>query len=600
MGGCHGKQMQNPEFQEEESLQIPNARQPTPAPGTPQQGKFPFCSPSPLPGSYKNSPANSSVTSTPLRFLKRPFPPPSPAKHIRALLARRYGSVKPNEASIPEGSEVEVGLDKNFGFSKQFFSKFELGEEVGRGHFGYTCSGKVKKGDMKGQEVAVKVIPKAKMTTAISVEDARREVRILSSLAGHKNLVRFYDAYEDEDNVYIVMELCNGGELLERILLRGGKYSEEDAKAVIVQILSVVSFCHLQGVVHRDLKPENFLFTSGDEKSTLKAIDFGLSDFVKPDERLNDIVGSAYYVAPEVLHRSYGTEADMWSIGVIAYILLCGSRPFWARTESGIFRAVLKAEPSFDDPPWPSLSSQAKDFVKKLLNKDYRKRMTAAQALCMFLTILIILEAEHELVNYYNQPISGHPWLRNPEEAKIPLDIMIYKLIKAYICSSSLRKSALRALAKTLKVNQLYYLREQFALLGPNKSGYISLQNLKMALLNDSTEAMKDSKVLDFVNMVSSLQYRKLDFEEFAAAAISVHQMEALDTWEQHARQGYEFFEKDGNRPIMIDELASELGLSPSVPIHVVLQDWIRHSDGKLSLLGFVKLLHGVSSRRQC
>lgn len=100
------------------------------------------------------------------------------------------------------------------------------------------------------------------------------------------------------------------------------------------------------------------------------------------DERLNDIVGSAYYVAPEVLHRSYTTEADVWSIGVIAYILLCGSRPFWARTESGIFRAVLKADPSFDEPPWPSLSSEARDFVRRLLNKDPRKRMTAAQALC--------------------------------------------------------------------------------------------------------------------------------------------------------------------------------------------------------------------------
>jgi serine/threonine protein kinase len=99
------------------------------------------------------------------------------------------------------------------------------------------------------------------------------------------------------------------------------------------------------------------------------------------DERLNDIVGSAYYVAPEVLHRSYTTEADVWSIGVIAYILLCGSRPFWARTESGIFRAVLKADPSFEEPPWPSLSAEAKDFVKRLLNKDPRKRMTAAQAL---------------------------------------------------------------------------------------------------------------------------------------------------------------------------------------------------------------------------
>ena len=109
-------------------------------------------------------------------------------------------------------------------------------------------------------------------------------------------------------------------------------------------------------------------------------------DILLVDEKLNDIVGSAYYVAPEVLHRSYTTEADVWSVGVIAYILLCGSRPFWARTESGIFRSVLKADPSFTEPPWPSLSLEAIDFVKRMLNKDPRKRITAAQALCKYIS----------------------------------------------------------------------------------------------------------------------------------------------------------------------------------------------------------------------
>ncbi|KAG8649004.1 CDPK-related kinase 1 [Manihot esculenta] len=571
MGLCHGKPIENQNHESNNhTLSIETDSQPTNSHTS--KSSNPFYSPSPLPSLFKYSPAISSVSSTPLRIFKRPFPPPSPAKHIRALLARRHGSVKPNEATIPEGNESEIALDKNYGFSKQFVSHYDLGEEVGRGHFGYTCSAKAKKGNMKGQDVAVKVIPKSKMTTAIAIEDVRREVQILRALSGHKNLVQFYDAYEDDENVYVVMELCNGGELLDRILSRGGKYSEDDAKTVMVQILNVVAYCHLQGVVHRDLKPENFLFATKEENSPLKAIDFGLSDYVKPDERLNDIVGSAYYVAPEVLHRSYGTEADMWSIGVIAYILLCGSRPFWARTESGIFRAVLKADPIFDDAPWTSLSPEAIDFVKRLLNKDYRKRLTAAQAL-------------------------SHPWLANHHEIKIPLDMIVYKLVKVYICSSSLRKSALGALAKTLTVAQLAYLREQFTLLGPSKNGFISMSNFKLAVIKNSTDAVKDSRVLDYVSMVSSLQYRKLDFEEFCAAAISVHQLEAMDCWEQHARRAYEFFEKDGNRPIMIEELASELGLGPSVPVHVVLQDWIRHADGKLSFLGFVRLLHGVSSR---
>lgn len=134
---------------------------------------FPFYTPSPGPGFFSSNKSPSSgcnsKSATPNKFFKRPFPPPSPAKHIKALLARRHGSVKPNEAAIPEDGEVVVGtgLDKNFGFFKGFESKYEVGEEVGRGHFGYTCSAKFKKGDRKGQRVAVKVIPKAKVCLAV-------------------------------------------------------------------------------------------------------------------------------------------------------------------------------------------------------------------------------------------------------------------------------------------------------------------------------------------------------------------------------------------------------------------------------------------------
>ncbi|KAL3604261.1 hypothetical protein D5086_005120 [Populus alba] len=547
MGQCYGKTTST-NINDETTITIvassTDHNQQTPLPSsTPRNGvrslKYSASSssthPSPWPSPYPQGVAASPLqgvspsparSSTPRRFFRRPFPPPSPARHIAASLVKRLGGRgKPREGPIPEHGGVEAeqqqeqSLDKSFGYSKNFGAKYELGKEIGRGHFGHTCSARVKKGELKDEAVAVKIISKAKMTTTISIEDVRREVKILKALSGHRHLVKFYDAFEDANNVYIVMELCEGGELLDRILARGGRYTEEDAKAIIVQILCVVAFCHLQGVVHRDLKPENFLFTSGSEDADMKLIDFGLSDFFRPDERLNDIVGSAYYVAPEVLHRSYSLEADIWSIGVITYILLCGSRPFWARTESGIFRAVLRSDPNFEDVPWPSVTPEAKDFVKRLLNKDYRKRMTAVQALT-------------------------HPWLRD-DSRPIHVDILIYKLVKAYLHATPFKRAALKALSKALTEDELVYLRAQFNLLGPNGDGSVSLDNFRMALVHNATDAMRESRVPEILNAMESLAYRKMYFEEFCAAAISTYQLEALEGWEQIASTAFEHFEQE-------------------------------------------------------
>ncbi|KAL7158970.1 hypothetical protein ABFS83_02G178700 [Erythranthe nasuta] len=546
------------------------------AANSPWPSPYPFGGGGGTPGGVSPSPARS----TPRRFFKKPFPPPSPAKHIRASL-RKLGQRKktPREGPIPEDAAAAVeeeaeqqqqhhALDKNFGYNKNFGAKYELGKEVGRGHFGHTCYAKGRKGELKDMPLAVKIISKAKMSTAIAIEDVRREVKILKALAGHKHLVRFYDACEDANNAYIIMELCEGGELLDKILSKGGRYMEDEAKLIVVQILSVVSFCHLQGVVHRDLKPENFLFTSRSEDADMKLIDFGLSDFIRPDERLNDIVGSAYYVAPEVLHRSYSVEADIWSIGVITYILLCGSRPFWARTESGIFRAVLRADPNFEDMPWPSVSPHAKDFVKRLLNKDYRKRMTAAQALT-------------------------HPWLRS-ESHPIPLDILIYKLVKSYLHATPFKRAALKALSKALSEDELVYLRAQFMLLEPSEDGRVSLDHFRKALARNATDAMKVSRVPDILHAMAPLSYRKMDFEEFCAAAISTYQLEAHENWEQIASTAFDHFEQEGNRVISVEELARELNVGTTA--HSMLRDWLR-TNGKLSLLGYTKFLHGLTLR---
>lgn len=143
-------------------------------------------------------------------------------------------------------------------------------------------------------------------------------------------------------------------------------------------IVRVVAHCHALGVVHRDLKPENFLLASKDEpEPMLKATDFGLSAFFRPGQIFTDVVGSAYYVAPEVLRRSYGKEADIWSCGVVLYIMLSGVPPFWGETEQQIFDSVLKGELDLTSDPWPKISESAKDCVRRMLNPDPKKRATA-------------------------------------------------------------------------------------------------------------------------------------------------------------------------------------------------------------------------------
>ena len=231
-----------------------------------------------------------------------------------------------------------------------------------------------------GKLYACKVISKHKLKSKEEIEDVRREVAIMHHLAGHENIVTVTGAYEDARAVYLVMEYGGGGELFNRSV-EAGHYSERKAAGLFRTMLRVLHHCHTMGVVHRDLKPENFLLSAAGDAGILKATDFGLSMFVKPGQVLDEMVGSPYYVAPEVLKRKYGVECDVWSAGVILYILLCGLPPFWGDNEKAIFESIMVGHLDFSEAPWPSISAPAKELIKQLLTKDVKARLTIEQAL---------------------------------------------------------------------------------------------------------------------------------------------------------------------------------------------------------------------------
>ncbi|GAB2279442.1 Calcium-dependent protein kinase 18 [Dionaea muscipula] len=464
---------------------------------------------------------------------------------------------------------VPFGKRTDFGYAKDFDKRYTIGRLLGHGQFGYTYAATDKS---NGDRVAVKRIDKSKMVLPIAVEDVKREVKILKALAGHENVVHFYNAFEDENYVFIVMELCEGGELLDRILAKkDSRYSEKDAAVVVRQMLKVAAECHLHGFVHRDLKPENFLFKSTKEDSPLKATDFGLSDFIKPGKKFTDIVGSAYYVAPEVLKRKSGPESDVWSIGVITYILLCGRRPFWDKTEDGIFKEVLRSKPDFRRKPWPSISNSAKDFVKKLLVKDPRARLTAAQAL-------------------------SHPWVREGGDASdIPIDISVLHSMREFVKYSRMKQFALRALATTLNEEELADLRDQFDAIDVDKNGVISLEEMRQALAKDLPWRLKDSVVVEIVQAMDSNTDGLVDFSEFVAAALHIHQLENQDTlkWEQLSQAAFEKFDVNKDGFITPEELRMQTGLKGSMD--ALLEDADIDKDGKISLAEFRKLLRTAS-----
>jgi serine/threonine protein kinase len=264
---------------------------------------------------------------------------------------------------------------------------YEIRQLLGTGGFSEVKLGKEKK---TGKNWAVKIISKkAANKSEEALEGIWNEIFILRT-AKHKNIVELHEVYEDDLNYYIVLENISGGELFDRIIALS-TYSEKDASNVIRQILEGLEHLHSRNIAHRDIKPENLLLSSPSADADIKITDFGLSEIqqqLPPGEEMKMMkaVGTPSYLAPEVLvflstGQPYGKQVDMWGVGCILYILLCGFPPFYGDDDDEMYDKIEVGDYSFPSPEWDCISPAAISLIKNLLNLDPSKRYTASEAL---------------------------------------------------------------------------------------------------------------------------------------------------------------------------------------------------------------------------
>ncbi|KAL2634710.1 hypothetical protein R1flu_006189 [Riccia fluitans] len=444
---------------------------------------------------------------------------------------------------------------------------FIIGRKLGSGQFGvtYLCTEKA-----TGKNYACKMIQKKKLIMREDQEDVRREISILHLLEGQDNIVEIKGAYEDASNVYLVMELCSGGELFDRITARG-HYSEAQASVVMRSILRAIEVCHDFGVFHRDLKPENFLLADKSEEATLKVIDFGLSTYFKLDETFTDVVGSPYYIAPEVLKKSYGPEADVWSAGVILYILLSGIPPFWAENEDAIFNLILNQEVRFNSHTWKSISAEAKDLIQKLLIRNPIKRPTAREALM-------------------------HPWIQEDGVAPdVPIDPVVQSRMKTFSAMNKLKKLAIRVIAESLSEEEIAGLKEMFKMVDTDGSNTITFEELRAALRRFGS-VLQDDEIHELLNAADVDQNGVIDYGEFIAATVSLKKVSQTE----NLHKAFQYFDKDKSGYITRDELqeACTKHHMKDCPVDEMIKELDQDNDGRINYQEFSSMFTRVTSVR--
>ena len=412
---------------------------------------------------------------------------------------------------------------------------------LGEGHFGSVRSAFKRKEYSQHKVFAVKSISLKKLSEK-EYRDLILEVKILSSLE-HPHIVKFYETYHDNKYFHIVIELCRGNNLYMRLKKLKGRMKEEHVKIIILKILHAINYCHSKGIVHRDLKPENVVFESpssysndynenneeenNDNDFNIKICDFGLSALKKSTDKLHTILGTPYYMAPEVLKGDYNEKCDIWSIAAITYYLITGTEPFKGDTSNQIFSRILYTEPDYSPTKFWNTSENLLDFLKKCFSKDPGVRPTALEAL-------------------------SHPWFENLfKKIHSPKFIgeNIFYNISTTKKFSQLKRLIMRYVVYNMGHAELNMYKKAFIAFDKDNTGVITPEELKR-LFAVYHKTLSETQIKNIMS-VSDEKNDFLTYYEFIILCLQVEEflspIKLLDA--------FLFFDVDNNNEIDNDDL---------------------------------------------
>lgn len=442
---------------------------------------------------------------------------------------------------------------------------------LGEGSYGQVFTGV--HSDTKAKR-AIKSIDTSKIADRKRFDE---EVAIQANL-DHPNIVKLFEVFKDAKRMYLVMELCTGGELFDRIVEEAEKhegqaFNERGAAEYMKQILGAMRYLHSNSYVHRDIKPENFLLQHPGADAEIKVIDFGLAKKFKPgsSDPMKTKAGTPYYVAPQVLMGSYDEKCDIWSCGVIAYILLCGYPPFYGDTDPEILRSVKSGKFDFPSPDWDDITREGKDIITQMLKLDPAKRPSAEQ-------------------------LVDHRWLKDHTDK--PTGTVAKDLgnnLRAFTCVGKMKKVALTVIANQMNEKDIEDLRATFKMLDKNGDGTLTFRELE--------DVMKEHKVKlpeDLVQNLAKLDTDgsgSIDYTEFIAATMTNRQyMKKEVVW-----AAFRTFDKDGDGQITKAELRDMLKDSGnSSTLENMVNEMIKEADldgdGCISFDEFNKMMEKKDS----